>query len=54
MRGPHHPLSYTAERVSPHNAQTLGKLGADLGGISTKGSLQAGLKLAFEMTNQNP
>jgi rsbT co-antagonist protein RsbR len=37
--------------VSPHNAQTLVKLGVDLTTITTKGSLQAGLKLAFEMTS---
>jgi rsbT co-antagonist protein RsbR len=36
--------------VSPHNAQTLVKLGVDLSKIITKSSLQAGLKMAFEMT----
>jgi len=36
--------------VSPHNAQTLVKLGVDLTRMATKSSLQAGLKLAFEMT----
>jgi len=36
--------------VSPHNAQTLVKLGVNLSRMTTKGSLQAGLKLAFEMT----
>jgi rsbT co-antagonist protein RsbR len=37
--------------VSPNNAQTLVKLGVDLTTITTKGSLQAGLKLAFEITD---
>lgn len=37
--------------VSPHNAQTLVKLGVDLTTIITKGSLQAGLRLAFDMTD---
>ena len=36
--------------VSPHNAQTLVKLGVELGKILTKGSLQAGLALAFQLT----
>ena len=36
--------------VSPHNAQTLVKLGVNLTRLTTKSSLQAGLKLAFEMT----
>lgn len=36
--------------VSPNNAQTLVKLGVDLGKFTTKGSLKAGLKLAFELT----
>jgi rsbT co-antagonist protein RsbR len=36
--------------VSPHNAQTLVKLGVDLGDIVTKSSLRAGLKLAFQLT----
>jgi rsbT co-antagonist protein RsbR len=36
--------------VSPHNAQTLVKLGVELSKIITKSSLQAGLKTAFEMT----
>jgi rsbT co-antagonist protein RsbR len=38
--------------VSPHNAQTLVRLGVDLTKVSTKSSLQAGLKLAFELTRQ--
>lgn len=38
--------------VSPDNAQTLVKLGVDLGRITTRGSLQAGLQLAFELTDQ--
>jgi rsbT co-antagonist protein RsbR len=37
--------------VSPHNAQTLVKLGVDLGSITTKSSLRAGLKLAFSLTH---
>jgi rsbT co-antagonist protein RsbR len=37
--------------VSPHNAQTLVKLGVELERITTKGSLQAGLKLALQITN---
>ena len=37
--------------VSPLNAQTLVKLGVDLSGISTKGSLKAALKLALERTD---
>jgi len=37
--------------VSPHNAQTLVKLGVDLGNITTKSSLRSGLKLAFSLTN---
>jgi PAS domain S-box-containing protein len=36
--------------VSPHNAQTLVKLGVDLGDITTKSSLRAGLNLAFQLT----
>jgi rsbT co-antagonist protein RsbR len=36
--------------VSPHNAQTLVKLGVDLGSITTKSSLRAGLNLAFQLT----
>jgi rsbT co-antagonist protein RsbR len=36
--------------VSPHNAQTLVKLGVDLGNIITKSSLRAGLKLAYQLT----
>jgi rsbT co-antagonist protein RsbR len=38
--------------VSPHNAQTLVRLGVDLSRIITRSTLQAGLKLAFEMTGQ--
>ncbi len=38
--------------VSPSNAQTLVKLGVDLSRIVTKGSLQAGLKSAFKLTNK--
>lgn len=38
--------------VSPHNAQTLVKLGVELERISTKSSLQAGLRLAFELTKR--
>jgi len=37
--------------VSPHNAQTLVGLGVDLTRLTTRGSLKAGLKLAFEMTD---
>lgn len=36
--------------VSPYNALTLVKMGVDLGRITTKGTLQTGLKLAFEIT----
>ena len=36
--------------VSPHNAQTLVKLGVNLTRMTTRGSLQAGLKLAFDLT----
>jgi PAS domain S-box-containing protein len=36
--------------VSPDNAQTLTKLGVDLASIMTKGSLETGLRLAFERT----
>lgn len=36
--------------VSPGNAQTLVKLGVDLGRLTTKGSLEAGLRVAFEIT----
>lgn len=38
--------------VSPHNAQTLVNLGVELGNIATKSSLQAGLRLAFELTKR--
>jgi rsbT co-antagonist protein RsbR len=38
--------------VSPLNAQTLVRLGVDLGRITTRSSLQAGLKLAFERTRR--
>jgi anti-anti-sigma regulatory factor len=38
--------------VSPHNAQTLVKLGIDLSRITTKGTLQQGLSSAFELTDQ--
>jgi rsbT co-antagonist protein RsbR len=38
--------------VSPNNAQTLVKLGVDLGNVTTKSSLQAGLRMAFELTNR--
>ena len=38
--------------INPHNAQTLVKLGVELGQIATKGSLQTGLKLAFELTKR--
>ena len=37
--------------VSPANAQTLVRLGIDLSRMTTKNSLQAGLKLAFELTD---
>lgn len=37
--------------VSPYNAQALVKLGVDLSQVTTKGSLEAGLKLAIERTN---
>jgi len=36
--------------VSPINAQTLAKLGVDLRSVTSLGSLQRGLKVAFEMT----
>jgi anti-anti-sigma regulatory factor len=38
--------------VSPHNAQTLVRLGVDLTSVTTRSSLQAGLRLAFELTRQ--
>jgi PAS domain S-box-containing protein len=38
--------------VSPHNAQTLVKLGVDLGAITTKSSLRAGLKHAYQLTGR--
>jgi len=38
--------------VSPSNAQTLARLGVELGDIVTKGSMQAGLQCAFEFTNR--
>jgi len=38
--------------VSPHNAQTLVKLGVDLGAITTKSSLRAGLQHAFQLTGR--
>ena len=34
--------------VSPHNAQTLVKLGVDLGQITTKSSLQAGFATGIQ------
>lgn len=37
--------------VSPHNAQTLVKLGVDLSAIATKGSLKAALQLALTQTD---
>jgi len=37
--------------VSPFNAETLVRLGVDLSRMTTKGSLQAGLKFAFDKTN---
>jgi rsbT co-antagonist protein RsbR len=40
--------------VSPQNASTLVKLGVDLSRVTTRGSLQSGLKLAFERTRQKP
>ena len=39
--------------VSPYNAQTLVKLGVDLSGIVTKGSLQGGLKAALALTGRH-
>jgi rsbT co-antagonist protein RsbR len=38
--------------VSPTNAQTLVRLGVDLTSITTRSSLQAGLRRAFELTRQ--
>jgi hypothetical protein len=38
--------------VSPHNAQTLVKLGVDLGAITTKSSLRAGLTHAYQLTGR--
>ncbi len=38
--------------VSPHNAQILVKLGVNLGSLTTKGSLQSGLRLAFQLTKR--
>ena len=38
--------------VSPHNAQTLVRLGVDLTAITTRSSLQAGLRYAFGRTGQ--
>ena len=35
--------------ISPHNAQTLVKLGIDLSGIISRGTLLAGLEQAFGM-----
>ena len=39
--------------VSPHNAQTLVKLGVDLSKIVTKSSLKAGLKWSFQRVSNN-
>jgi PAS domain S-box-containing protein len=36
--------------VGPYNAQTLTKLGVDLSSIITKGTLETGLRLAFDRT----
>jgi rsbT co-antagonist protein RsbR len=38
--------------VSPYNAQALVKLGVDLSGVTTKSSLQAGLRFALALTKQ--
>lgn len=39
--------------VSPHNAQTLVKLGIDLSRVVTKSSLKSGLKWSFERTSND-
>lgn len=38
--------------VSPNNAQTMVRLGVDVSRVTTRGSLLAGLKLAFELTGR--
>jgi len=37
--------------LSPHNAQALVRLGVSLTGVKTQGTLQAGLRVAFELTH---
>jgi len=38
--------------ISPSTAQTMVKLGIDMSGVPTRGSLKAGLALALSMTGR--